>query len=109
MGRALPTATPPTSTETVFLRAGPLTPPNIPSRAPRDGPCRAVGQGGQFGLPAGERTFIRLSPAPHPRRLGFPVEDGALSALAGLKPGDQVKVIYVETGDKRIIRSIVKV
>jgi hypothetical protein len=37
------------------------------------------------------------------------VEDGALSALAGLKPGDQVKVIYVETGDKRIIRSIVKV
>ena len=36
------------------------------------------------------------------------VEDGALSALAGLKPGDHVKVIYVEMGDKRIIRSIVK-
>ena len=38
----------------------------------------------------------------------FGVEDGALSTLAGLKPGDQVKVTYVEMGDKRIIRSIVK-
>jgi tRNA (Thr-GGU) A37 N-methylase len=37
------------------------------------------------------------------------VDDGALSALAGLEPGDHVKVIYVVTGDKRIIKSIVKV
>ena len=44
----------------------------------------------------------------NPMRLTFGVEDGALSALAGLKPGDQVKVIYVETGGKRIIKSIVK-
>jgi hypothetical protein len=36
------------------------------------------------------------------------VEDGALSALARLKRGDQVKVIYVEMGDKRIIKGIVK-
>jgi Cu/Ag efflux protein CusF len=43
-----------------------------------------------------------------PMQLTFGVEDGALSALAGLKPGDQVKVIYVEMGDKRIIKSIVK-
>jgi Cu/Ag efflux protein CusF len=41
-------------------------------------------------------------------QLTFGVEDGALSALAGLKPGDHVEVIYVEMGDKRIIRSIVK-
>ena len=43
-----------------------------------------------------------------PMQLTFGVEDGALSALASLKPGDQVKVIYVEMGDKRIIKSIVK-
>jgi hypothetical protein len=36
------------------------------------------------------------------------LEDGALSALAGLKPGDQFTVIYVEMGDKRIIKSTVK-
>ena len=43
-----------------------------------------------------------------PMQLTFGVEDGALSTLAGLKPGDHVKVTYVEMGDKRIIRSIVK-
>lgn len=43
-----------------------------------------------------------------PMQLSFGVEDGALSALARLKPGDQVKAIYVEMGDKRIIKSIVK-
>ena len=43
-----------------------------------------------------------------PMQLTFGVEDGALPTLAGLKPGDQVKVTYVEMGDKRIIRSIVK-
>ena len=43
-----------------------------------------------------------------PMQLTFAVEDGALSTLAGLKPGDHVKVMYVEMGDKRIIRSIVK-
>ena len=43
-----------------------------------------------------------------PMQLTFGVEDGALSALASLKPGDHVKVIYVEMGDKRIIKSIVK-
>lgn len=43
-----------------------------------------------------------------PMQLTFGVEDGALSALASLKPGDHVKVIYVEMGDKRIIKGIVK-
>lgn len=43
-----------------------------------------------------------------PVQLTFGVEDGALSALAGLKPGDHVNGTYVEMGDKRIIRSIVK-
>jgi hypothetical protein len=36
------------------------------------------------------------------------VEDGTLSALAGLEPGDHVKTVHVEMGDKRIIKSIVK-
>jgi hypothetical protein len=36
------------------------------------------------------------------------VEDGVLSAQAGLEPGDHAKVIYGEVGDKRIIKSIVK-
>ena len=43
-----------------------------------------------------------------PMQLTFGVEDGALSALASLKPGDHVKVIYLEMGDKRIIKGIVK-
>ncbi len=38
----------------------------------------------------------------------FSVEDGAVASLAQLKPGDPVKVTYVEMGDKRIIKSIVK-
>src|SRR4029453_11808461 len=70
MGRALPPATPPTSTETVFLRAGPFTPPNIPSRALRDAPCRAVRWLAAGPLPAGDESiFIRLSPISHPGRL----------------------------------------
>ena len=43
-----------------------------------------------------------------PMQLTFGVEDGALSTLAALKPGDPVKVTYVEMGEKRIIKSIVK-
>src|SRR6266545_6053542 len=106
MGRALPTATPPTSTESVFLRAGPLTPPNIPSRAPRDAPCRAPCDSWSIApVPVDESIFIRLSPASHPRRLRFPVEDGTLSALAGLKPGNHVKAIYFEVGHRAIIKS----
>jgi hypothetical protein len=59
-------------------------------------------------VPVDESIFIRLSPVSHPRRLRSPVEDGTLSALAGLEPGDHVKAIYVEMGDKGIIKSIVK-
>jgi len=40
-------------------------------------------------VPISERIFIRLSPVSHPGRLPF-------------------KVMYVEAGDKRIIKSIVK-
>ena len=43
-----------------------------------------------------------------PMQRTFGVEEGALSALASLKPGDHVKVIYLEMGDKRIIKGIVK-
>jgi len=44
-----------------------------------------------------------------PTQLTMVVEDGAVAAsLAQLKPGDQVKVSYVEMGEKRIVKSIVK-
>ena len=43
-----------------------------------------------------------------PMQLTMSVEDGAMASLAQLKPGDQVKVSYVEMGEKRIIKSIVK-
>jgi Cu/Ag efflux protein CusF len=41
-------------------------------------------------------------------QLTMAVEDGAVASLAQLKPGDQVKVSYVEMGEKRIVKSIVK-
>ena len=43
-----------------------------------------------------------------PMQVTFSVEDGAVAALAQLKPGDPIKVTYVEMGEKRIIKSIVK-
>ena len=43
-----------------------------------------------------------------PMQLTMSVEDGAMASLAQLKPGDQVKVSYVEMGEKRIDKSIVK-
>jgi len=43
-----------------------------------------------------------------PMQVTFGVDEAALAMLAQLKPGDPVKVTYVEMGDKRIIKSIVK-
>ena len=43
-----------------------------------------------------------------PMQLTMAVEGGAMASLAQLKPGDQVKVSYVEMGEKRIVKSIVK-
>lgn len=43
-----------------------------------------------------------------PMQLTMSVEDSAIATLAQLKPGDQVKVTYVEMGEKRIVKSIVK-
>ena len=43
-----------------------------------------------------------------PMQMTFGVEDAALASLSHFKAGDQVKVTYVEMGDKRIIRSIEK-
>jgi len=43
-----------------------------------------------------------------PMQLTMSVEDSAMASLAQLKPGDQVKVSYVEMGEKRIVKSIVK-
>jgi Cu/Ag efflux protein CusF len=38
----------------------------------------------------------------------FGVDEAMFAMLAQLKPGDPVKVTYVEMGEKRIIKSIVK-
>jgi Cu/Ag efflux protein CusF len=43
-----------------------------------------------------------------PMQLTMSVEDTAIATLAQLKPGDQVKVTYIEMGGKRIVKSIVK-
>lgn len=43
-----------------------------------------------------------------PMQLTMSVEDGAMANLAQLKPGDQVKVSYVEMGEKKVVKSIVK-
>jgi len=43
-----------------------------------------------------------------PMQLTMNVEDTAIATLAQLKPGDQVKVTYVEMGGKRIVKNIVK-
>ncbi len=43
-----------------------------------------------------------------PMHVTFSVEEGALSTLTTLKPGDHVKVTYVEMGEKRIIKTIAK-
>jgi len=39
-----------------------------------------------------------------PMQLTISVEDSAIATLAQLKPGDQVKVTYVEMGEKRIVK-----
>jgi hypothetical protein len=36
------------------------------------------------------------------------VEESAVATLAQFKPGDQIMVTYVEMGDKRVAKSIVK-
>jgi len=43
-----------------------------------------------------------------PMQLTMAVEDGAMASLAQLKPGDQIKVSYVEMGEKKVVKSIVK-
>lgn len=43
-----------------------------------------------------------------PMQLTMAVDESAVATLAQLKPGDQVKISYVEMGEKRIVKSIVK-
>ena len=43
-----------------------------------------------------------------PMQVTFNVEDATVAMLAQFKPGDPVKVTYVEMGEKRIIKHIVK-
>ena len=43
-----------------------------------------------------------------PVQITFSVEESAVATLAQFKPGDQVMVTYVEMGEKRVAKSIVK-
>ena len=43
-----------------------------------------------------------------PMQVTFRADEATFAMLAQLKPGDPVKVTYVEMGEKRIIKSIVK-
>jgi len=46
--------------------------------------------------------------ASKPVHVVFNVDEATLPALAQLKPGDHVKVTYVQRGETRIIKTIVK-
>ena len=43
-----------------------------------------------------------------PAQMTFQVEESAAGSLSPFKPGDHIKVAYVEMGAKRIMKSIVK-
>ena len=43
-----------------------------------------------------------------PVQITFSVEESAVATLAQFKPGDQIMVTYVEMGEKRVAKSIVK-
>jgi hypothetical protein len=57
---------------------------------------------------AGKTATLKHMVDKKPVQSTFGVEEPALAMLGQFKPGDHVKVTYVEMGDKRIIRSIVK-
>ena len=58
--------------------------------------------------PAAKTVTVKHMVDKKPMQVTFGVDEAQLATLAQLKPGDQVKVTYVEMGDKRIIKSIVK-
>jgi Cu/Ag efflux protein CusF len=98
----------PALTGTAFAQAPkPATPPAHAEDAAKAAPKSFTGELVRADQ-AAKTVTVKHMVDKSPMQLTFGVEDGALSALAGLKPGDQVKVIYVGMGDKRIIRSVVK-
>ena len=98
----------PALTGTAFAQGPkPATPPAHAEDAAKAAPKSFTGELVRADQ-AAKTVTVKHTVDKNPMQLTFGVEDGALSALAGLKPGDQVKVIYVETGGKRIIKSIVK-
>jgi len=58
--------------------------------------------------PAAKTVTVKHMVDSKPIQLTMNVEDSAIATLAQLKPGDQVKVTYIEMGEKRIVKSIVK-
>lgn len=57
---------------------------------------------------AGARTLTMKAGRRNPKELTFAVEDKAASALAGLHPGDRVRVRYIQSGEKLDALVIVK-
>jgi Cu/Ag efflux protein CusF len=92
----------------------PATTPAAPAAAPATTPDAAKTTAKNF---AGELVSVdqaaKTVTLKHmvdskPMQLTMAVEDSAMASLAQLKPGDQVKVSYVEMGEKKVIKSIVK-
>jgi Cu/Ag efflux protein CusF len=98
----------PVLTGSAFAQAPkPATPPAHAEDAAKAAPKSFTGEL-VMADPAAKTVTVKHRVDGKPMQLTFGVEDGALSTLSGLKPGDHVKVTYVEMGDKRIIKSIVK-
>jgi Cu/Ag efflux protein CusF len=97
----------------VFAQTGkPTTPPANPPAATSDSAAKAVSKslaGELMAIDQAAKTVtVKHVVDKKPVQLTFSVEESALAALAQLKPGDHVKVTYVEMGDKRIVKNIVK-
>jgi Cu/Ag efflux protein CusF len=91
----------------VFAQAAkPATPP-VAAEAAKAAPKTLAGELVAFDQTA-KTVTVKHTVDKKPMQVTFSVEDSAVAALAQLKPGDPVKVTYVEMGEKRIIKSIVK-
>ena len=55
-----------------------------------------------------QTVTVRHMVGTKPARITVHVEESAAASLTPFKPGDHVKVTYVETGAKRIMKNIVK-
>jgi Cu/Ag efflux protein CusF len=91
----------------------PAAPPAAPAAAPAAQDAAKVADKNLAGELVSVNQAAKTVTVKHmvdskPMQMTMNVEDSAVATLAQLKPGDQVKVTYVEMGEKRIVKSIVK-